>query len=43
MVIQEGISKLKFGYTPKMEGYLNSSSDINELGEIPTGKYKIGG
>ncbi|MBU1706155.1 hypothetical protein KKG19_05540 [Patescibacteria group bacterium] len=41
--IQEGISEIKFGYNSQMEGYLNSSSDINELGEIPPGKYKIGG
>jgi len=27
----DGIDELKFGYNTKIEGYTNSSSDINEL------------
>lgn len=30
----DGIDEHKFGYNAKIEGYTNSSSDINELYEI---------
>jgi len=32
--VQGCISELKLGYTTKMGGYTNSSSDIPKLGEI---------
>jgi len=30
----DGIDEHKFGYNAKIEGYTNSSSDINELSNI---------
>ncbi len=31
---KEGIDEQEFGYYARMEGYTNTSSDMNELGDI---------